>query len=86
MSRVFITHASVGVDAGSSMRVRAYDKDLVECWVGDRGGEFDISFEVEAFRQFLELGGQAVAEADALRAQEQAKADSKHSETKESVA
>jgi hypothetical protein len=71
MSKVFITHAAVGVDAGSSTRVRAYGKDLIECWVGDPGGEFEMSFEVEAFRQFLELGGHALAEADALRAQEQ---------------
>jgi hypothetical protein len=86
MSKVFITHAAVGVDMGSSMRVRAYDKDLVECWIGAPGGEFEISFEVDAFRQLLELGGHALAEADALRAQEQAKADTKRSEAKEPVA
>jgi hypothetical protein len=86
MSKVFVTHTSVGIDAGSSMRFRTYDKDLVEFRASDLGGEFDISFEVEALREFLELGGRAVAEADALRARKQAKADPKHTEAKEAAA
>lgn len=86
MSKVFITRTSAGIDAGASMRFRTQDKDLVEFRAIELGSEVDISFNVEALRQFIELGGHAVAEADALRAQEQAKAVRKHSGTREPAA
>ncbi|MPZ80267.1 MAG: hypothetical protein GEV28_07665 [Actinophytocola sp.] len=87
MSEVFVTLVSVGVDAGCPMRFRVHDKDIVEFWAGgDPIGEFDVSFEVEALRQFLELGARAIAEVDELRAREQADADPKCPEAKAHVA
>lgn len=68
MSGVWNTHVSVQVDEGCPMRFRVYSKDVVEFRTSGDRNEFDVSFEVEALRQFLELGARAVADADALRA------------------
>lgn len=68
MSELWVSFASVGIDAGCPMRFRVHDKDIVEFRAGVDGGEFDVSFEVDALRRFLELGARAVGEADARRA------------------
>jgi hypothetical protein len=77
MAEVLITNVSIGVEAGSRMWFRVLDKGTVEFHAdGDRGGsEFDVSFDVEALRRFIELGARAVADADARRTRNKADAD-----------
>ena len=69
MSGVWNTHVSVRIEEECPMRFRVYSKDVVEFWANGDRHEFDMSIEVEALRRFLELGARAVADADALRAQ-----------------
>jgi hypothetical protein len=69
MSGVWNTKVSVRIDEQCPMRFRVHNKDVVEFWGDGDRNEFDVSFEVEALRRFLELGTRAVADADALRAQ-----------------
>jgi hypothetical protein len=68
MSELSITFASVAIDAGCPMRFRVHDEHIVEFRAGVVGVEFDVSFEVDALRRFLDLGAHAVAEADTRRA------------------
>jgi hypothetical protein len=69
MSGVWNTNVSVRIDEECPVRFRVHSKDVVEFWAhGDRN-EFDMSFELEALKRFLELGAHAVADAEALRVQ-----------------
>lgn len=66
MSGMWNTNVSVRIDEGCSMQFRVHSKDVVEFRADGDRNEFDMSFEVDALKQFLQLGARAVSDADAL--------------------
>ena len=75
MSDGWKTSISVGIDDTCPMEFRVQSGGVVEFLTAHDAEEFDMSFEFNAFRRFIELGGSAVAKAEAQIAAEQATSD-----------